>query len=60
MLDNIELLSMLLFAVAEDIEHSPELAKLPELLRQEDLKFCELVNCHLAFGMNILTLILNF
>ena len=28
---------MLLFAVAEDIEHSPELAKLLELLRQEDL-----------------------
>ena len=28
---------MLLFAVAEDIEHSVELAKLPELLRQEDL-----------------------
>ena len=28
---------MLLFAVTEDIEHSVELAKLPELLRQEDL-----------------------
>ena len=28
---------MLLFAVAEDTEHSPEPAKLPELLRQEDL-----------------------
>ena len=28
---------MLLFAVAGDIEHSPELAKLPELLREEDL-----------------------
>ena len=28
---------MLLFAVAEDIEDSPELAKMPELLRQEDV-----------------------
>ena len=28
---------MLLFAVTEDIEHSVELVKLPELLRQEDL-----------------------
>ena len=28
---------MLLFAVAEDTKHSPELVKLPELLRQEDL-----------------------
>ena len=36
---------MLLFAVTEDIEHSVELAKLPELLRQEDLTIllvCEL------------------
>ena len=36
---------MLLFVVAEDIEHSLELAKLPELLRQEDLTIllvCEL------------------
>ena len=30
---------MLLFAVAEDIEHSDELAKLPELLRQEHVTF---------------------
>ena len=28
---------MLLFAVAEDIENSSELAKLPELLRQEEV-----------------------
>ena len=36
---------MLLFAVAEDIEYSSELAKLPEMLRQEGLTIllvCEL------------------
>ena len=53
---------MLLFAVAEDIEHSPELAKLPELLRQEDLTILLVpeLSCHLTFGMNILILTLNF
>ena len=37
MLDNVELVSVPLFAVVEDIEHSSELTKLPESLRQEGL-----------------------
>ena len=40
---------MLLFPVAEDIEHSPELAKLPELLRQEDLTI--LLVCELSLDL---------